>query len=90
MQKKITLDLTSIDGNAYMLLGSFKTQAHREKWTPQEIEAVLSEAIKRDYDHLVGTLAKHCESEEDQIDDEWSDRIDDDWDESAEWSDDGE
>lgn len=63
--KKIKLDLTDVDGNAFALLGAFRRQARRENWTEEEIKAVTQDAMSGDYDHLVGTLANHCEMSDD-------------------------
>ena len=49
-----------LNGNAFHLLGSFAAQARREGWTKEEINAVLSEAMRGNYDHLVVTLYNHC------------------------------
>ena len=59
--KTIELDLSSLDRNAFSLLGAFNRQARREGWTKEEIDSVLEEAKKGDYDHLVQTLMSHCE-----------------------------
>ena len=59
--KKITLRLVGLDGNAFYLLGAFSRQAKKEGWTEEEIAAVLNEAQSRDYDHLLATLADHCQ-----------------------------
>ena len=64
INKKVTLDLTNIDGNAFALMGAFSRQARREKWTPEEIKTVLSECESGDYAHLVSTLASVCGSSE--------------------------
>lgn len=63
INKKITLQLVGIDGNAFSLMGAFQTQARKEKWTKEEIDAVLNEAMSGDYDHLLSTLAQHCEDD---------------------------
>ena len=60
LNKKIKLDLTSIDGNAFSLMGHFKKQAQREGWTKEEIDLVLTECRSGDYDHLVVTLITYC------------------------------
>lgn len=57
--KKITLNLVGLDGNAFSLLGNFQRQARKEKWTPQEIKAVMTEAQSGDYNHLLQTLMAH-------------------------------
>ena len=58
---KIKLDLTTVDGNAYSLMGAFSGQARREGWTPEEIKTVIDTAQTDDYDFLVMTLQTHCE-----------------------------
>ena len=45
-----------LDGNAFALLAAFHRQAHRAKWTAEEIQDVLNEAMSGDYDHLLVTL----------------------------------
>jgi hypothetical protein len=62
--KKVNLDLTAIDGNAFVLLAAFRKQAKREGWTADEIKAVTDEAKGGNYDHLVSTLDKRCEPKE--------------------------
>jgi hypothetical protein len=59
--KKVSLDLTSIDGNAFSLLAAFRRQARREGWSDEEIKSVLDEAGVADYDHLVSRLVKLCD-----------------------------
>ena len=61
MDKKITLDLSDLDGNAFVLMGAFQKQAKREDWTQEEINEVLEECKKGDYNHLLQTLIKHTE-----------------------------
>lgn len=59
--RKINLDLTVVDGNAYSLMGAFSGQAKREGWTPDEIKTVLDTSQTSDYNFLVMTLQSHCE-----------------------------
>lgn len=59
--KKIKLELVGLDGNAFCLMGAFRRQAQREKWTQEEIDAVIEEAVKGDYDHLLTTLSNVCQ-----------------------------
>lgn len=61
INKSVNLDLTSIDGNAYSLMGHFQKQARKENWTQEEIDQVLEECKSGDYDHLVQTLIQYCE-----------------------------
>lgn len=58
--KKVNLDLEGLDGNAFMLLGTFNKQAKREGCNTTEIKEVITEAQKNDYAHLVQTLMAHC------------------------------
>lgn len=55
----IELDLTEVDGNAFAIMGAFRRQAKKEGWTEAEISAVLDEAMKGDYNHLLQTIIKH-------------------------------
>jgi hypothetical protein len=59
--KKINLRLTSLNGNAFSLMGAFQSQARNEGWTHQEIDSVLKDAQNGDYKHLLRTLAAHCQ-----------------------------
>lgn len=61
VNKKVSLNLKGMDGNAFMLMGAFSKQAKREGWTRSEIDAVLSETRKGDYDHLLQTLIEHTD-----------------------------
>jgi hypothetical protein len=58
--KTVNLDLTECNGNAFALIGAFRRQARREKWTDEEIEAVTTECQPGDYDHLLQTLIPIC------------------------------
>lgn len=64
VNKKVQLELVGLDGNAFYLMGAFAKQARSEEWTDEEIQAVLEECRKSDYDHLLRTLMEHCESPE--------------------------
>ena len=64
--KTVNLDLTEIDGNAFMLMGAFRKQARREGWDAKEIEAVMTECQSGDYDHLLQTLVLYCEDKSDE------------------------
>jgi len=59
MDKKISLDLMDLDGNAFNLMGAFRKQAKKENWTNEEIDEVLNECQKGDYNHLLNTLLTH-------------------------------
>lgn len=61
VDKKVKLKLIGLNGNAFALLGAFKRQAQREKWTPAEITLVIDKAMSGDYNELLRTLSAHCE-----------------------------
>lgn len=59
-KKYVKLQLWGLDGNAFSLLGAFRSQARKEKWLEEDISKVLTEARSSDYNHLVATLDSHC------------------------------
>ncbi len=61
VNKTVNLDLVGVNGNAFAIMGAFRKQARKEDWTPDEIEAVLTEAQNGNYDHLLATILNHCE-----------------------------
>ena len=60
VNKKVNLKLVGLDSNAFSLMGAFSNAARKEKWTDEETNTVLDEAMNGDYNHLVATLARHC------------------------------
>jgi len=61
VDKRVSLNLVGLDGNAFALMGAFSAQARREKWTKDEIDSVLKECTSGDYNHLLAVLTDHCE-----------------------------
>lgn len=59
-KKYVKLQLWGLDGNAFSLLGAFRSKARKEKWSEEDISKVLTEARSSDYNHLVATLDSHC------------------------------
>ena len=59
-KKYVKLQLWGLDGNAFSLLGAFRSQAQKEKWSEEDISKVLTEARSSGYNHLVATLDSHC------------------------------
>ena len=59
LNKKIKFKMVGRDGNAYFLMGAFSAQAQKEKWTKEEIEFVMNEAMSGDYNNLLRTLMKY-------------------------------
>jgi len=83
-KKKVKLELVGLDGNAFSLMGAFKQQARREKWSREEIKSVIDECMTGDYDHLLCTLMEVTESPEaPREDDEREAEEDEDEDEDA-------
>lgn len=64
--KKVKLNLVGLNGNAFALMGAFQNQAKKEKWSQEEIGAVLAECQSGDYNHLLQTLIQHTESPEEE------------------------
>lgn len=62
--KTVNLNMVSMDGNAFNLLGQFQSQARREGWSKDEINKVIEEAKKGDYDHLLSVLLDHSNTDE--------------------------
>lgn len=60
INKKISLELVGLDGNAFSLMGAFQVQARKEGWNREEINTVIDEAKSGDYDNLLRTLHSHC------------------------------
>ncbi|MCF2220993.1 hypothetical protein H9Q08_17040 [Chryseobacterium sp. PS-8] len=66
VDKTINLDLTTVDANIFYIMGAFRRQARREKWTQEEIDFVLEEAKKHDYNHAIATISDYCEPKDEQ------------------------
>lgn len=64
VNKTVNLDLVGKDGNAYVIMGLFGSQAKKEGWSREEIDAVIDEAKSKDYNHLLATILNHCEVKE--------------------------
>lgn len=62
-EKKLKKDIfdDEIDGNAFVVLGTFARQAKQEGWSLDEIAEVRQEAMSGDYDHLLRTVMKYTE-----------------------------
>lgn len=57
--KKVTLKLEGMNGNAFSIIGSFTNQAKKEGWTKEEISEVTELAMSGNYDHLLRTIMEH-------------------------------
>ena len=61
--KKVQMELVGLDGNAFVLMGTFQIKARRQGWSKQEVDTVINECMSGDYDHLLCTLVAHTEAE---------------------------
>lgn len=61
----LNLELVGLDGNALVLLGAFARQAKDEGWTKDEINAVRTEAMSGDYNHLLQVLVDVTDADDD-------------------------
>ena len=57
----VTVHLTERDGNAFAILGRCRRAAEIAQLPEKEIEQFLTEAMARDYDHLVQTAMRWFE-----------------------------
>ncbi len=48
INKKISLNLIGLDGNAFNLMGSFSRQARKEGWSEDEISYVIEKCTEID------------------------------------------
>ena len=58
----IQIDLGSIDGNAFSLLGATRAAMRRGKVPEPEIEEFMKEAMSGNYEHLVQTIMQTIET----------------------------
>jgi hypothetical protein len=60
MIKKVKLKLVGIDGNAFSIMGAFRSAAIKQGWTSQEVNSVIDKAMEGDYYHLLKTIQENC------------------------------
>lgn len=63
-EKRVKMTLVGLDGNAFVLLGSFKRAARRQGWSSEEIDMVINKCKEGNYDDLICTLMAHIEEPE--------------------------
>jgi len=68
-KSKVKMQLVGLDGNAFVIMGTWRSNALRQGWSQEEVRAVLKEAQSGDYDHLLATIAMNT-TEPDDWDDE--------------------
>lgn len=62
-EKKVTLELVGLDGNAFYLMAAFSNRAKKEGWKQEEIDYVLWQCKQGDYNHLLRTLINHTKTD---------------------------
>ena len=65
-KKKFGMALVGEDGNAFAIMGRFKSEAKRNGWTPEEIKEVLDECQSGDYDHLLQTIMEYTTNNDEE------------------------
>jgi len=60
--KRVILELEGLDGNAFSILGAFRSAARRQGWAREEIDSAVAEAMSGDYNHLLMTMIKYTDS----------------------------
>lgn len=56
---KVPGSLIGIDGNAFAILGYFRSQAMKEGVCYEAIMEIIEHAQSRDYNHLIATINSH-------------------------------
>lgn len=59
--KKVLINLVGLS-NGIILSNAFYNAARKQGWTKEEIDKVLSESKRYDYDYMLKTLVSHCEN----------------------------
>lgn len=54
--KLVTCNLVGVDGNAWVLMGTWQDAARKQNTPKAEIDAVMKDAMSSDYDHLLQVL----------------------------------
>ena len=58
LRRKIEIDITGPDGNAYALLGNARSLAKQLDWSKEESDALLDRMRSGDYENLVEEFDK--------------------------------
>jgi hypothetical protein len=61
VDKKVSMNLVGLDGNAFSLMGTFQRNARKQGWTKEEVDFVLQKCMSGDYDNLLCTLIQYTE-----------------------------
>lgn len=70
VNKKVSVQLVGINGNAFSVMAVWSRAARQQGWTKEEIDTVIGEATNGDYNHLLATIMAHSEMIEKDIDED--------------------
>lgn len=59
--KRLPVDLSEVEGNAFFIIGALRRAARRANWTDAEIEDMTHRLKAGDYDNLVRVAMEYCE-----------------------------
>lgn len=71
---RVTMELVGADGNAFSILGRFKSEARKQGWDAESITKVTNHAMTGDYNNLLVTMCEFVDDigiEEEEYEDEW-------------------
>jgi len=66
INKKVSMTLVGLDGNAFSLMATFRKNALKQGWSEEEVNTVLNECMSGDYDHLLQTLIAYTTEDENE------------------------
>lgn len=69
VDKKVKIQLVGLNSNAFALMGAFQGAAKKQGWSREEVDLVLNECKKGDYDDLLNCLMEHTESPDEEDED---------------------
>ena len=72
--KPVVFDLTSVDGNAFSLMGHWQKAARKAGWQSKDTSIVLEECKSGDYNHLIATLLEVSSSNSDEDSDDYEEK----------------
>jgi hypothetical protein len=61
MKKKVKMKLVGLNGNAFVLMGTFANKAKEQGWTQDDVDGVMNECMSSDYNHLLATLSRNID-----------------------------
>jgi len=53
------MKLVGLDGNAYVIMGTWRSNAQRQGRSKEAIKMVLDDAMSGDYNHLLQVMTKY-------------------------------